>query len=826
MSDKVYVANQGQFYTDIPGMLANFEGTDRLEPDSDGLIHAPLLTLADAIVLPYMVVPLFFADDAMFTQISELEPKSILIGTEDETGKRIPIAVEAAVGQVVETADGGRGVFIQARRRVKLQEIDSSVADALATASAKPIDEEVEVTSEQTAHMRIIIDQLGRMAESSHRISDEMYLLALHVNQPSGLADLVSAALPLDFEQQTKLLTMTDASDRMLEVSTLLLKEIEVMELEQQIYARVQGEVEKLQRENYLREQVRAIQAELGEDDPHIQDIAELRTRIEEAAMPEEIKKKAFKEITRLERMVPIAPEAAVARTYIEWLAEVPWHAQTEDNLDVKHAQNTLDEDHYGLKKAKERVLEYMAVRTLAPDSAKAPILCFVGPPGTGKTSMGKSIARALGREFVRLSLGGVRDEAEIRGHRRTYIGALPGRIIQTIKRAGTVNPLIMLDEIDKLGMDYHGDPASALLEVLDPEQNQAFSDHYLEVDYDLSKVLFVTTANYLDTLPDALLDRLEVIEFPGYTEHDKIEIARRFLIPKQMEANGIKDQTVTFETSALEVIIHDYTYEAGVRNLERQLATICRKIARRVAEDKAIPKRITSKGLKRYLGPSHVQGPVLQTEPELGLAQGLAWTDIGGDILPVEVTLMPGKGNLTLTGQLGEVMQESAQAALSFTRSRSDEFEIDPELFENTDIHIHLPEGAVPKDGPSAGVTLATALISAFTNRPTRPHLVMTGEITLRGRVLPIGGLRNKALAAYRVGITDIIIPTFNKNHISELPKSVQKGMNFILVDHMDEVLDYALLDPIEDEHEATTDENDSDEDETPVDDKAAESA
>ncbi len=813
MTDEVYLAAQGQFYTDVSTLLAQFSAISNAEPDDNGMVELGLLTISDAVLLPNMVVPLFVSDAVLYEKLMQVEQKTVVIVTEDANGQPGSIGVEAALGETLETGDGVRGMYVQGRRRV---EIDTLIEEiGLSKVTAKLIAEKTDTTPEMIANRRVMLDQLGNLAESSHRISEEMYLLATQAEHPGALADLVAAALPLTQAERLEILTMTDVSQRLTKVNTLLLNEIELLELEHNIYQRVQGEVEKLQRETYLREQVKAIQAELGEDDIHLQEIAELRHRVSNAQMPEAVEKRALKELARLERMIPVSPEAVVAWTYVEWLADLPWEAKTTDNLDISNARDVLDADHYGLTKIKERVLEYMAVRKLAPDTSKGPILCFVGPPGTGKTSLGRSIARALGKEFVRLSLGGVRDEAEIRGHRRTYIGALPGRIIQTMKKAGTLNPLVMLDEIDKLGMDYHGDPASALLEVLDPEQNKEFSDHYLEVDYDLSQVLFVTTANYLDTLPDALLDRLEVIEFPGYTELEKIEIARQFLIPKQMQKNGIAKVDLTFEQSALEAIINEYTYEAGVRNLERQIATICRKVALKVAQDELLPKRITNRGLKQYLGPDRLQGPILQTEPEIGLAQGLAWTDIGGDILPVEVSLMPGKGNLTLTGQLGDVMQESAQAALSYIRSRSDEFDIDPDIFENTDIHVHLPEGSVPKDGPSAGVTLATALVSAFTNRPTRPDLVMTGEITLRGRVLPIGGLRNKALAAYRVGITDVVIPSFNVQHIEELPKSVQKAMNFLAVDHMDEVLEIALLAPVEDdEDDVEPDEPNSDAD------------
>ncbi len=584
-------------------------------------------------------------------------------------------------------------------------------------------------------------------------------------------------------------------------VSILLGKELEVLEIEDHIHTRVQQEVDKSQREMFLREQMRIIQSELGENDIFQQEVTELRDRLKASDLPPAIMDKAVKEADRLAAMPPMAPEIGIIRSYLDWLIELPWTKASEDNLDIANVEKVLDDDHYGLEKAKERILEHIAVRKLAAEKMKSPILCFVGPPGTGKTSLGKSIAHALGREFVRVSLGGVRDEAEIRGHRRTYIGAMPGRIIQTMRRAGTINPLFMLDEIDKLGMDFRGDPSAALLEVLDPEQNHAFSDHYLEVDYDLSKVMFVTTANYADPVPPALRDRLEIIEFPGYIEEEKIEIARHFLIPKEMEAHGIADRGVSFETAALQVMIREYTYEAGVRNFEREIANICRKLARRVAEDKPIPHRVTAKSLDKFLGPPRIPRPLIYDEDSVGEALGIAWTEAGGDILPVEVTLMPGKGSLTLTGQLGDIMQESAQAALSYTRSRADDFDLDPERIENTDVHIHLPEGSIPKDGPSAGVTLATALISAFTNRPIRHNLVMTGEITLHGRVLPVGGIKEKVLAAHRINIKTVIIPEDNQKDLVEVPRRARREITFIPVKNMDDVLEAALLDPLPEE-------------------------
>jgi ATP-dependent Lon protease len=557
----------------------------------------------------------------------------------------------------------------------------------------------------------------------------------------------------------------------------------------------VQQELDKTQREYFLREQMKVIQSELGESDIYTQEINELRKKIAETDLPDEAKARAEKEIGRLASMPSMSPETGIIRTYLDWLIELPWSEATEDNLDIAHVEDVLESRHFGLPKAKERIVEYIAVRRLAVDKMRSPILCFVGPPGTGKTSLGQSIAEALGRKFVRVSLGGVRDEAEIRGHRRTYIGSLPGRIIQTMRRAGTVNPLFMLDEVDKLGLDFRGDPSAALLEVLDPEQNYAFSDHYLEVPYDLSKVLFITTANILDPIPPALQDRMEVIKFPGYVDEEKLEIAHRFLIPRQLEEHGLQDHPIAFTEGVLRAIIREYTYEAGVRNLERNIANICRKIARRVAEEKPPPRRVTARMLTRYLGPPEFIPGLPEKQAGIGIATGVAWTEAGGDLMTVEVALMPGKGNLQLTGQLGEILQESAQAALSYARACSEELDIDPDVFDKTDIHVHLPEGAIPKDGPSAGITIATALISALSGRAVRHDVAMTGEITLRGRVLPVGGLREKMLTAYRAGLKTVIIPKRNNKELVEIPRRVKRSVRTVLAEDMDQVLAEALL-------------------------------
>jgi ATP-dependent Lon protease len=617
----------------------------------------------------------------------------------------------------------------------------------------------------------------------------------MNINDPSWLADMIITSLSLDNEVRKELMTLTHPADRLKRVNQILAEELDVLELEDEIQAQVQTEVNRSHREFYLREQMKAIQTELGEGDIWTEEILELRKLIKEKDMPDEVRLQAGRELQRLQQMPPMAPEVGIIRTYLDWLVELPWNDSSEDNLDVVHANEVLENDHYGLKKPKDRILEYIAIRSLKPTKLRQPILCFVGPPGTGKTSLGKSIASALGRRFVRLSLGGVRDEAEIRGHRRTYIGALPGRIIQTLRRAKTNNPLFMLDEIDKLGADFRGDPSSALLEVLDPEQNNAFSDHYLEVDYDLSNVIFITTANSLGTIPPALLDRLEVIEFSGYILEEKLEIAKRFLIPRQLEEAGLEKEDIQFQTSALAKIIQEYTFEAGVRNFEREIGRVLRKIARLKTEKKDYPKRITPAAIAKFLGPQQFFETQAEGDDEVGVATALAWTENGGEIMPVEVLILEGKGNLQITGQIGDVMQESAQAALSYIKSRADVLEIDPERFENIDVHLHVPEGAIPKDGPSAGITIATAMISALTERPSTHSVAMTGEITLRGRVLPIGGVKEKLLAAHRAGLKKVILPARNEKDIEELPRSVRKELELVFVTHMDEVLPVALL-------------------------------
>jgi ATP-dependent Lon protease len=698
-----------------------------------------------------------------------------------------------SIGRTLQMPDGTLSLLIHGERRVEIVEFEQT--EPFYRVRARLIPETVERPPSTKALMRAVLAMFEKTVQLNRSLPEDAYVYALNIEDPGWLADMVTQTLDLSLQERQEMLELLDPTSRLQRLSILLGKELEVLELEDKIHVRVQREVDKGQREFFLREQMKIIQSELGEGDPHIQELNELREKITELQLPDEVRPRVDRELKRLATMPPMSPEVGILRTYLDWLLELPWSEATEDNLDVSHAARVLEEHHYGLPKAKERILEYIAVRHLAAEKMRTPILCFVGPPGTGKTSLGRSIAKALGREFVRVSLGGVRDESEIRGHRRTYIGALPGRIIQTMRRAGTVNPLFMLDEIDKLGLDFRGDPAAALLEVLDPEQNHAFSDHYIEVPYDLSRVLFITTANILDPIPPALQDRMEVIEFPGYTEEEKIAITRKFLIPRQLEEHGLQASQLRFSRDALRTLIREYTYEAGVRNLEREIANVCRKTARRVAEGKRHTHRIQAKNLARYLGPPRYTFGHIEESDQVGVATGVAWTESGGDLLPVEVSLMEGKGGLTLTGQLGEVMQESAQAAFSYIRSRAEELEIDPSIFEKLDFHIHVPEGAIPKDGPSAGVTMATALVSALTEAPVRRDVAMTGEITLRGRVLAVGGLKEKVLAAHRAGIKELLLPQRNQPDLVEVPKRVRRELNLILVQTMDEVLARALV-------------------------------
>ncbi|MFN2120266.1 MAG: endopeptidase La, partial [Anaerolineales bacterium] len=660
---------------------------------------------------------------------------------------------------------------------------------------ARPIVESETADRHTRALMRSVLELFDRCVQLDRSIPEEAHLFAMNIAEPGWLADMIATSLSLNLEARQRLLTLLEPRGRLRAINKILAQELDVLELQDEIHSRVRDEVDKTQREFYLREQMRQIQNELGEADVFTRDSIELKRRIQAADLPEEPKTVALKELERLNQMPPMAPEVGTIRTYIEWILDLPWTTTTPDNLDVRHASRILERDHYGLKKAKERILEYIAVRSLKPRKERQPILCFVGPPGTGKTSLGRSIAQALGRKFVRVSLGGIRDEAEIRGHRRTYIGALPGRVLHTMKRAATVNPLFMLDEIDKLYSDFRGDPASAMLEVLDPEQNNSFSDHYLEIPYDLSRVMFITTANYLGPIPPALLDRMEVIEFPGYIEEEKLAIAARFLIPRQIEENGVSDVSLEFETPALQRIIREYTFEAGVRNFEREIGRVIRKVARLKAEGKNYPTKISADLIEKYLDPPQYIPPEMEKSDEVGVGQSLAWTENGGEIMALEVAILDGKGSLQMTGQLGEVMQESAQAGLTYIKSRADALGIDPDVFERMDIHLHVPEGGIPKDGPSAGITITTAMISALTGRPVLREIGMTGEITLRGRVLPVGGVREKVLAAHRAGLKIVVLPEKNLKDLHDLPKTVRSDLKIVPVQHMDQVVEIAVV-------------------------------
>src|SRR5512138_3178285 len=766
-----------------------------LEPHEDGLIEAPVLPLRDLVVFPRMVSPIFVGRESSLLAVQDAQARNqTLIGlvqkdpeVEDpKPADFLQVGVEMAVGRLLSMPDGSSSALVQGRRRVEI--VDFVRTRPYMRVRVRPIYESQQADRQTQALMRSVLDLFDRCVQLDRSIPEEAHLFALNISEPGWLADMIATSLSLNYDARQGLLMLLEPRARLQAINKILAQEVDVLELEDEIHSRVQSEVDKSQREFYLREQMRQIQNELGEGDIFTRDVVELRQKVEAAKLPDEPKAVA------LNQMPPMAPEIGIIRTYIDWIVDLPWRNSTPDNLDVKHAARVLERDHYGLKKAKERILEYIAVRSLKPTKERQPILCYVGPPGTSKTSLGRSIAEALGRKFVRVSLGGVRDEAEIRGHRRTYIGALPGRILQTMKRAGTSNPLFMLDEIDKLYSDFRGDPASAMLEVLDPEQNYAFSDHYLELPFDLSKVMFVTTANNLGTIPPALLDRMEVIEFPGYIEEEKLEIANRYLIPRQIDENGLDGISLQFEPEALRRMIREYTYEAGVRNLEREIGRVCRKIARMKAEGRKYPTIVTSESIEKFLGPQQVFQTEAERNDEVGVVTSLAWTENGGEIMPVEVAILEGKGGLQMTGQMGEVMQESGQAALTYIKSRAQSLGIDLDVFERMDIHVHMPEGGIPKDGPSAGITMATAIVSALTGRPVFKHVGMTGEITLRGRVLPIGGVREKVLAAHRAGLKTVVLPEKNLKDLIDLPKTAKSELKIIPVKHMDDVLQIAL--------------------------------
>jgi ATP-dependent Lon protease len=762
----------------------------------------PLLPLRDIIVFPYMVVPLFVGREKSINALEEAmnDGKKILLSAQKEAKSHDPSAEDifrvgtlGTIIQLLRLPDGTVKVLVEGKTRARINRFVPN--DDFFLVEVAEVQEVVEYNQEIEALMRTIKATFETYVKLNKQIPPEMLATVAAIEDPARLADTIIAHLKLKLSDKQQLLETEDPSVRLERLYELMQAEIEILQVEKKIRTRVKRQMEKTQKEYYLNEQMQAIQKELGERDEFKNEVEELEERIRDKKMSKEATAKVKKELRKLKMMSPMSAEATVVRNYIDWILSLPWYDITEDKLDLEDAENILDADHYGLEKPKERILEYLAVRSLI-EQMKGPILCLVGPPGVGKTSLARSMAKATNRKFVRLSLGGVRDEAEIRGHRRTYIGALPGKIVQSLKKAGSNNPVFLLDEIDKMSMDFRGDPSSALLEVLDPEQNGTFNDHYLDLDYDLAKIMFITTANTLHEIPIPLRDRMEIIEISGYTEYEKLNIARKYLITKQMKDNGIDDVDVHFTDASIRSVVHHYTYEAGVRNLEREIGSICRKIAREVVRNgKDQSFKVTAKRVVGYLGPHKHRMRTAEEKDEIGLTNGLAVTMFGGSMLTNEVTIMPGKGKLVLTGQLRDVMQESAQAAMSYVRSRAYNLGLASDFAHKIDLHVHFPGDHIPKDGPSAGITMATAIVSALTRIPVRHDVAMTGEISLRGRVLPIGGLRDKALAAHRGGIKTVIVPKDNRKDLRDIPKPVRRAMEFVLVGHMDEVLKHALV-------------------------------
>jgi len=765
------------------------------------LRELPLVALRETVIFPEMIVPLQVGREKSVNALNAAVADASLIALVtqrraeqeeiEDAAELYEVGTLAKIAQVVQLQDGTVRAIVQGQGRIRLHGFAATSPYLLARVEELP-----DVTPkgvEIEALMKTVQAQVEQYVQSGAPIPPEAAVAARNISEPGLLADMVAYSPDMTTEQRQELLETIDVVERLKLCSAFLARQVEILELKGKIQSEVKSEMDKTQREYILREQLKAIQRELGEDDPQQAEIHELREKVESSGMPEEVRTRALKEVDRMSRIPSASPEVGVIRTYVDWLVGLPWTTSTTDNLDIKEAAKILEADHYGLEKVKERILEYLAVRALA-DTIRSPILCFVGPPGVGKTSLGKSIARAMGRKFVRMSLGGVHDEAEIRGHRRTYIGALPGRVIQSIKTAGTNNPVFMLDEVDKLGMDFRGDPSSALLEVLDPEQNNTFQDNYLEVPFDLTKVLFITTANLLDPIPPPLRDRMEVIALPGYTQLEKIEIGKRFLLPKQLHNHGLTEKHIEITDEAFVTLVQAYTHEAGVRNLERELANVMRKVARQVAEGRKRKTIVDNRKLTAFLGPPRFEYGELEAEDQTGAATGLVVTEVGGDVVAVEVTKMEGREDFILTGQLGDVMKESARAALSWIRANATRLGVDREVFEKNTLHIHVPAGAIPKDGPSAGITMATAMVSALTGIPVRKDVAMTGEITLRGRVLPIGGLKSKILAAHLSGARLVILPKKNEKDLQDIPDEIRKQIKLILVDSMDQVLDGAL--------------------------------
>jgi ATP-dependent Lon protease len=760
----------------------------------------PILPMSELVLFPRLIIPLALWEESAQRLIDDTLLKDKIIGiltsrqpaTDVYTTENLySIGTAAVILKMGKTQEGAVRLLVQGLYRFKVDEIVDH--EPYLQARVTPITEVYEADLETDGMISGLKGLFQKMSELSPYLPTELGAMVQELEDPRVLADVAGGSLNVAKNEKQDLLETIEVKERLRKVLRLISREIEILELGKQVQANVKTEMDKAQKDYYIREQIKALQKELGEGDERSQEMGDLQNRLLEAELPEAAMKEAERELSRLNRIPPTSPDHQVIRTYLEWMIELPWNISTEDRLDLVEARKILDEDHYNLEKVKKRILEFLAVRKLKPDM-KGSILCFVGPPGTGKTSLGKSIARALGRKFVRLSLGGVRDEAEIRGHRRTYVGAMPGRIIQSIRRAGSKNPVFILDEVDKIGTDFRGDPASALLEVLDPEQNSAFSDHYLEVGFDLSKVMFITTANMLDTIPPALRDRMEVLQLPGYTEEEKVQIAFDYLLPRQLEAHGLQPEQLTVTPEAMRLVVADYTREAGLRNLEREVAALSRGVAREVAEDLITAKTITDADVAQYLGPVRFFRETALDHPEPGIATGLAWTPVGGEILFIEALKMPGHSKLKLTGQIGEVMRESVDAALSYIRARAPYIGVEEDFFKDTDVHVHVPSGAIPKDGPSAGVAMLTSLVSLFSDRTVKKGLAMTGEITLRGHVLPVGGIKDKVLAAHRAGIKEVILPAQNAKDLEDIPPNVKNELQIDFVDRMDEVLEIAF--------------------------------
>ncbi|HEX4823476.1 MAG TPA: endopeptidase La [Candidatus Polarisedimenticolaceae bacterium] len=780
---------------------------ERQRRSTDAVTTLPMVPLRDIVVFPHTMVPFVVGRRGSLLAVEQAlgGDKQIFLSTQrnakvdsPKTDEINSVGTVATIVQHLKLPNGNVKLLVEGSARARILEIEED-AEGFFRVVLKAIERQADMTPELQQTLEKVALLFQKFMKTTSEVPYDTATSSVKITDPARLADTIAAHLPIGIDEKQALLETVAVTDRLAEVERLLESELEKLRVDKKITNRVKKQMEKAQKEYYLNEKIKAIQQELGRKDERVNEIDEFRQKIEAARMPDEAKEKALQELKRLEVMPPVSAEATVSRNYLEWLLAVPWSKKSRELIDIKRAEKILDEDHHGLEKIKERILEFLAVRRLVK-KMKGSILCFVGPPGVGKTSLARSIARATGREFVRLSLGGVRDEAEIRGHRRTYIGAFPGQIIQMMKKAGTRNPVFLLDEVDKMAADFRGDPSAALLEVLDPEQNHAFLDHYLDTEYDLSDIMFIATANVMHTIPPALRDRMEVIRIAGYTLNEKLSIAQRYLVPKQIKAHGLQNAEITFEDAAVLEIAERYTREAGVRNLEREIASLCRKIARRVVAGEAEkPIVMTAAKVVEMLGVPHYHPPrEIERQPAVGVATGLAWTETGGEILTTEATRMAGRGKITLTGQLGEVMQESAQAALSYIRARAEELGIDPHFYRKYDVHVHVPEGAIPKDGPSAGITMATALASLMTGVPVRGDVAMTGEITLRGKVLPIGGLKEKVLAAYRYGTKTLVIPRENERDLSEIPDDIRKMLTFHLVDDMDEVLEIALAGPL----------------------------